>query len=284
MSQSDSENAPDIVAKTDDVVETLVPISNVIEITAPQRISLKRSNIFIGISGLIGAGKSTLAAALAKELDLPVFYEPVADNVYLADFYKDMKSHSFALQVYLLNRRFEQHQQIIWNNNGGVQDRTIYEDSVFARVLLRQGNMDQRDYETYRSLFKNMSNFMRHPNFIVHLDVTPEESMERIKIRSRGCESGISLDYLKCLYEEYNIFLAQVSKRIPVIRVRWEKFRTVEEMAKVIAEAFMRMNNITDVSFNSSVMSSPKPVLIGQDITAHNEDVKRKIMQDSVYF
>ncbi len=41
-------------------------------------------NIFIGISGLIGAGKTTLATALAKELNVEVFYEPVSDNEYLA--------------------------------------------------------------------------------------------------------------------------------------------------------------------------------------------------------
>ena len=27
-----------------------------------------------------------------------------------------------------------QHQQIIWQGKGGVQDRTIYEDTIFARV------------------------------------------------------------------------------------------------------------------------------------------------------
>ncbi len=40
------------------------------------------------VSGLIGAGKSTLATALAKKLNLPVYYEPVSDNEYLEDFYK----------------------------------------------------------------------------------------------------------------------------------------------------------------------------------------------------
>ena len=64
------------------------------------------------------------------------------------------------LQVYLLNRRFQQHQQIIWQGHGGVQDRTIYEDSVFARVLKESGMMEEREYETYVSLFSNMSNFM----------------------------------------------------------------------------------------------------------------------------
>ena len=64
------------------------------------------------------------------------------------------------LKVYLLNRRFQQHQQIIWQGRGGVQDRTIYEDSVFARVLKDSGMMEEREYQTYRSLFSNMSNFM----------------------------------------------------------------------------------------------------------------------------
>ena len=71
--------------------------------------------------------QTTLAVALAKKLGLPVYFEPVVDNEYLQDFYSDMGKYSFALQVYLLNRRFTQQQQIIWSGKGGVQDRTIYE-------------------------------------------------------------------------------------------------------------------------------------------------------------
>jgi deoxyadenosine kinase len=78
---------------------------------------------------------------LADKLGLPVYYEPVADNEYLQDFYADIKKYSFAMQVYLLNRRFQQQQQIVWQGAGGVQDRTIYEDSVFARMLRNAGLM-----------------------------------------------------------------------------------------------------------------------------------------------
>ena len=85
-------------------------------------------NVYISIAGLIGAGKTTLATALAKTLGLPVHYEPVTDNVYLEDFYQDMKRYGFPLQIYLLNKRFRQQQQIVWEGRGGVQDRTIYED------------------------------------------------------------------------------------------------------------------------------------------------------------
>ena len=56
---------------------------------------------FIGISGLIGAGKTTLATELGKVLNLPVYYEPIVENEYLEDFYRDMKRYSFSFQIYL---------------------------------------------------------------------------------------------------------------------------------------------------------------------------------------
>ena len=87
---------------------------------------------FIGISGLIGAGKTTLAKELGKVLNLPVYYEPIVENEYLEDFYRDMKRYSFSFQIYLLNCRFRQHQQVLWNGTGGIQDRSLYEDSIFA--------------------------------------------------------------------------------------------------------------------------------------------------------
>ena len=147
-------------------------------------------DLFIGIAGMIGAGKSTLARSLGEHLDLPVYYEPVQDNAYLADFYRDTKRYSFATQIYLLNRRFQQHQEIIWRGGGGVQDRTIYEDSVFAKMLVKLDLMEERDYETYLSLFRHMSNFMCRPSVIIYLDVKPERSMERINERNRDVESG----------------------------------------------------------------------------------------------
>jgi deoxyadenosine kinase len=116
---------------------------------------------FIGISGLIGAGKTTLATELGKVLNLPVYYEPVVENEYLEDFYRDMKRYSFSFQIYLLNCRFRQHQQVLWNGTGGIQDRTLYEDSIFAKVLYEEGNMEEREYKTYLNLFRNMSNFMK---------------------------------------------------------------------------------------------------------------------------
>lgn len=203
---------------------------------------------FIGIAGIIGAGKTTLAAALAEHLDLPVHYEPVIDNEYLEDFYSETAKYSFAMQIYLLNRRFQQHQEIIWRGRGGVQDRTIYEDAIFAKTLRDMSLMEPRDYETYVNLFRNLSNFMCRPNAIVYLDVSPATSLQRIEQRSRGCESGITLDYLKRLYDNYEEFVGDISRLIPVIRVGYDEFWEVRDIAASITREYTRTSFLRQVT------------------------------------
>jgi deoxyadenosine kinase len=203
---------------------------------------------FIGIAGIIGAGKTTLATALGQHLGLDVHYEPVIDNEYLADFYRETKRYSFAMQIYLLNRRFKQHQEIIWRGRGGVQDRTIYEDAIFARTLRDMDLMENRDYETYVNLFRNLSNFMCRPNVIVYLDVKPQVSMQRIKERDRGVESGITVEYLTRLYDNYEDFLQEISRLIPVLRVRWDDFWEVERLAEAITREYMSDSFLREVA------------------------------------
>ncbi len=206
--------------------------------------------LFIGIAGLIGAGKTTLAEALAAHLGLPVYYEPVADQAYLEDFYRDTARYAFSTQIYLLNRRFQQHQEIIWRGTGGVQDRTIYEDAVFARTLVQQGLMEERDYQTYLQLFRHMSNFMCRPNLIVYLDLSPETSLERVKMRNRDVESGISLEYLSALRDNYESFIDDISRLVPVVRVNWEEFRDAETMASVIEKEYLGTSFVRNVHWS----------------------------------
>lgn len=205
-------------------------------------------NLFIGIAGLIGAGKSTLATALGRHMQLDVYYEPVEDNEYLADFYRDTARYSFATQIYLLNRRFQQHQEIIWRGRPAIQDRTIYEDAIFAKMLSETGLMEPRDYRTYLQLFKHMSNFMCRPSAIIYLDVKPERAMERIRERARGVESGISVQYLQALYDEYERFLYDISHRVRTIRVSWDEYRDVDEMAEVIRREVQSATFLREVS------------------------------------
>ncbi|MGM0574143.1 MAG: deoxynucleoside kinase [Myxococcota bacterium] len=207
------------------------------------------SKAFIGMAGLIGVGKTTLATGLAEHLGLDVHHEPVDDNDYLEDFYADTGRWSFAMQVYLLNRRFQQHQEIIWRGRGAVQDRTIYEDSIFAKVLVDMGLMHPRDHETYVHLFRNLSNFMCRPTAIVYLHCSPETTFERIQSRGRSFEKIITLEYLQRLYDAYEEFVVDISSTIPVIRVDWEEFRDTEKVVEGLTREVRRAHYLRDVTF-----------------------------------
>jgi len=196
--------------------------------------------MFIGVAGLIGAGKSTLTESLAEHLGHSPVYEPVKDNPYLEDFYEDIPRWTFPMQMHLLSRRFRQHQEVIWGlrrQGGVIQDRTIYEDTLFARMHYDDGMMDQRDYDTYISLFQDMQNFLKYPDVIVYLRVPPEIAATRIKSRGRSMEREIPIDYLKGLEDKYEQFAEEMKRYTVVVPIDWSDYKPTSEVADLIREA-----------------------------------------------
>lgn len=194
-------------------------------------------NVLIGISGIIGVGKSTLTESLGKILSWDVVKEPVESNEYLCKFYEDMEKYAFPMQVYLLNHRFRQHQQMVWSGKSMVQDRTIYEDVIFAKMLHDGGLMEDLDFNTYVQLFNNMTNFLHRPDLIIYLDVEPSEALRRVRERSRSCETKMSLEYLTELRNGYEEWLKDVRDRIPVLRLDWNTYMDPEKVASLIKSA-----------------------------------------------
>ena len=166
-----------------------------------------------------------------------VLKEPVETNEYLDKFYKDMGKYSFPMQIYLLNHRFKQHQQMVWSSENTIQDRTIYEDVIFAKMLKEDGLMEDLDFKTYCQLFNNMTNFLHRPDVIVYLDVEPEEALMRVKTRSRDCESDLPLEYLRKLKKGYEEWLDDLRGRIPIIHLDWNTFQDTDYIVSKIQEA-----------------------------------------------
>ena len=193
--------------------------------------------MFIGIAGIIGAGKSTLAQNLATRLGYKSYNEPVDDNPYLEDFYIDMNRWGAMMQIHLLFRRFEQHQQIVWNSEkGAVQDRTIYEDTIFARMLHESGIIDQRDYNTYLGHFNLMKRYLLYPDILLYLRVNPETSLNRITQRGRKAEKGITLEYMQKLFLGYENFIDEMGRYTRVISLDWNHYLEIDEVVDRISE------------------------------------------------
>ena len=53
-------------------------------------------------------------------------------------------------------------------------------------------------------------------------------------MRKRDCESTVTIEYLRNLWQAYEEFLTEIARIIPVIRVNYEEFHTADEMADVI--------------------------------------------------
>ena len=170
------------------------------------------NNPFVCIAGNIGVGKTTFTDILAKHFGWKEFYESVADNPYLNDFYKDMHRWSFNLQVYFLHHRFSDHIEIMHTKKGVIQDRTIYEDvEIFARNLHQMRYMTDRDWQTYKELFKNMTQFLRKPDLIIYLRASTDTLLSRIKNRNRDFEKDISPEYLHSLNILYDRWINSCS-------------------------------------------------------------------------
>merc|ERR1711862_63943 len=72
-------------------------------------------------------------------------------------------------------------------------------------------------------------------------------------MRARDCEAGVPLEYLKGLHAAYEVFIQDISRVIPVIKVDYSVFRTAEEMAQVVKKEYAKIANIRTVTFGSVI-------------------------------
>ncbi|PWH13976.1 MAG: deoxynucleoside kinase [Anaerolineae bacterium] len=184
---------------------------------------------FIAVAGNIGVGKSTLVRLLSQRLGWKAFFEPVAENPYLADFYKDMRQWAFHSQIFFLIQRLRAHRQLSLYPSSVLQDRTVYEDAeVFARNLYLQGFIQQRDYDTYNELYQVLCESLPAPDLLIYLRAPVQVLYERILQRGREYERRISPDYLRQLNTLYEEWIASFSL-CPVLTISTSDLNYVSE-------------------------------------------------------
>jgi len=162
---------------------------------------------FVAVAGNIGVGKSTLVTMLCERLGWQPFYEPVAENPYLEDFYRDMSAWAFHSQIFFLTHRLRAHRELLDHPTSAIQDRSVYEDAeVFACNLYRQGLISERDYSAYRELYGVLCEFLPPPDLVLYLRASVPTLVSRISQRGRDYERQITAVYLgqlNQLYEEW---------------------------------------------------------------------------------
>ncbi len=163
--------------------------------------------MYIVVSGNIGAGKTSLSQIVSKEMGFSVYFEDFQGNLFLKNYYKDMKRWAFATQINFLALRYEQIlHHVLLSNIPAVLDRSIYEDKeVFARSLHEEGLMTDEEWAVYNKLYNLMVGHLPSPNLLIYLEKDTDELMRNIAGRGRDFEK-IPREYLESLDKRYKRF------------------------------------------------------------------------------
>lgn len=167
----------------------------------------------IVLSGSIGAGKTSLTKLLATHLNSKGYYESVDDNEILPLFYSNPQKYAFLLQIYFLNTRLK-NIELASREPLSVMDRSIYEDSLLFRLNADMKRATQIEADIYDSLLDNMmeeipgSTQHKHPDLLIHIHISFETMLKRIKKRGRQYEqidaSPELYDYYRDLNQRYD--------------------------------------------------------------------------------
>lgn len=210
---------------------------------------------FVLVAGNIGTGKTSLTEKLGQELGWSTAYESVVDNPYLSDFYEDMKKWSFHLNVFFLGHRAQQHLNLAEMKESAIIDRSIYEDAeIFARASKALGNISDRDFDTYQTVFNMVVKNLPVPDLLIFLYAPVDTLLKRINARGREMEKGMPREYLELLDSLYEKWLQRFDL-CPVLTIRSDNLDFVnkpEHLRIIIQRIHERLSGKEEVFFPDS--------------------------------
>ncbi|MGG3626560.1 deoxynucleoside kinase [Bacillus gobiensis] len=173
---------------------------------------------FVAVEGPIGAGKTTLAAMLSKDLNFQLVKEIVEENPFLEKFYENIDEWSFQLEMFFLCHRYKQLEDIerhyMMQQKPVIADYHIYKNLIFADLTLSEKNL-----EKYRQIFKILSADLTKPRIIIYIKAGLPTLLERIKKRGRSFEQEMDSEYLAQLIKKYETAMDQLIKADPSLNI-----------------------------------------------------------------
>jgi deoxyadenosine/deoxycytidine kinase len=183
---------------------------------------VKRAPFHIAVSGLIGAGKSTLVSGLAPLLDAQPLLERFEANPYLADYYEQPHRWAFQSFMFFFEQSLTDAITARRDEASSLQERVIEEHvRVFGEEFRARGYLSASEFELIGRLAEATSGLLAPSDLLLHVDVEPAEALRRIRGRALAAERAIDLAYLQELNERYARFVESWSES-PMLRLRAE--------------------------------------------------------------
>ncbi len=191
-------------------------------------------NFYIAIEGAIGVGKTTLARLIKDELDAELLLEVFEENPFLSDFYADRERYAFQTQIFFLLSRYRQQHKVIQQTlkrSSLISDYTFAKDRLFARL-----NLGDDELTMYERVHAILAEKIPTPDLVVYLQADTDTLMERIAVRDRSYERGMSRDYLDSVRLAYERFFTAYTEA-PVLAIDTNNLNVVRhpvDLAQVV--------------------------------------------------
>ena len=176
---------------------------------------------YIVVEGAIGSGKSTLARLLAAHYDGDLIMEDPNANPFLPDFYRDMKRHALATQMFFLFQRVNQLSAVAQPElfaRKTIADYMLAKDALFAKLTL-----DDNEFKLYQQLYNHLQPQVPKPDLVIYLQTSVDQLLARIAKRGRPMERNISEEYLVKLTDAYTRYFYDYADS-PLLIINSDRF------------------------------------------------------------
>ncbi len=163
---------------------------------------------FITIEGNIGAGKTTLAHLLSKQLNARLVLEEFADNPFLTKFYQNPDQYAFPVELFFMAERYKQLKDLL-HTKDLFQSVTV-SDYLFTKCLLfAKVNLSDEEFRLYQKLFDIIHQQVLKPDLLIYLHAPVHKLQQNIRKRNRSYEQDITDEYLFSIQETYTNYIKQ---------------------------------------------------------------------------